>query len=109
VRFHEVPWDSMRFHEVPWGPMRFYDVPVNRSVPTEAKRGLTSYSFVGAGMNAVAWVAMSNCQAYAIGQSLMQHGLYDIYCSAQHDQCSLIIRTFWLHGVVGADLRPDSN
>jgi hypothetical protein len=25
--------------------MRFYDVPVNRSVPTEANRGLTSYSF----------------------------------------------------------------
>jgi hypothetical protein len=24
--------------------MRFYDVPVNRSVPTEANRGLTSYS-----------------------------------------------------------------
>jgi hypothetical protein len=23
--------------------MRFYDVPVNRSVPTEANRGLTSY------------------------------------------------------------------
>jgi hypothetical protein len=38
----------------------------------------------------------------------MQHGLHDIYCSAQHDQCSLIIRTFWLHGVVGADLRPDT-
>jgi hypothetical protein len=37
----------------------------------------------------------------------MQHGLHDIYCSAQHDQCLLIIRTFWLHGVVGADLRPD--
>jgi hypothetical protein len=39
----------------------------------------------------------------------MQHGLHDIYCSAQHDQCSLIIRTFWLHGVVGADLRPDND
>jgi hypothetical protein len=38
----------------------------------------------------------------------MQHGLHDIYCSAQHDQCSLIIHTFWLHGVVGADLRPDN-
>jgi hypothetical protein len=38
----------------------------------------------------------------------MQHGLHDIYCSAQHDQCSLIIRTFWLHGVVGADLRSDN-
>jgi hypothetical protein len=25
--------------------MRFYDVSVNRSVPTEANRGLTSYSF----------------------------------------------------------------
>jgi hypothetical protein len=24
--------------------MRFYDVPVNRSVPTEANRGLTSYT-----------------------------------------------------------------
>jgi hypothetical protein len=23
--------------------MRFYDVPVNRNVPTEANRGLTSY------------------------------------------------------------------
>jgi hypothetical protein len=43
VRFHEVPWDSMRFHGIPWGSMRFYDVPVNRSVPTEANRGLTSY------------------------------------------------------------------
>jgi hypothetical protein len=38
----------------------------------------------------------------------MQHILHDIYCSAQHDQCSLIIRTFWLHGLVGADLRPDT-
>jgi hypothetical protein len=26
--------------------MRFYDVPVNRSVPTEANRGLTSYKGV---------------------------------------------------------------
>jgi hypothetical protein len=41
--FHEVLWDSMRFHGIPWGSMRFYDVPVNRSVPTEANRGLTSY------------------------------------------------------------------
>jgi hypothetical protein len=24
--------------------MRFYDVPVNQSVPTEANRGLTSYT-----------------------------------------------------------------
>jgi hypothetical protein len=37
----------------------------------------------------------------------MRHGLNDIYYSAQHNQCSLIIRTFRLHGVVGADLRPD--
>jgi hypothetical protein len=50
----------------------------------------------------------ARCQACAIGQSLMQYGLHDIYCSAQHDQCSLIIRTFWLHGVVSADLRPDT-
>jgi hypothetical protein len=41
--FHEVPWDSMRFHGISWSSMRFYDVPVNRSVPTEANRGLTSY------------------------------------------------------------------
>jgi hypothetical protein len=27
--------------------MRFYDVPVNRSVPTEANRGLTSYNQSG--------------------------------------------------------------
>jgi hypothetical protein len=33
----------MGFHEVPWDSMRFYDVLVNRSVPTEANRGLTSY------------------------------------------------------------------
>jgi hypothetical protein len=39
----------------------------------------------------------------------MRYGLYDIYCSAHRDQCSLIIRSFWLHGVVGADLRPDSS
>jgi hypothetical protein len=26
--------------------MRFYDVPVNQSVPTEANRGLTSYTFI---------------------------------------------------------------
>jgi hypothetical protein len=39
----------------------------------------------------------------------MRYGLYDIYCSAHYDQCSLIIRSFWLHGVVGADLRPDNN
>jgi hypothetical protein len=42
--FHEVPWDSMEFHEIPWSSMRFYDVPVNRSVPTEVNRGLTSYT-----------------------------------------------------------------
>jgi hypothetical protein len=35
----------MRFHGIPWSSMRFYDVPVNRSVPTEANRGLTSYIF----------------------------------------------------------------
>jgi hypothetical protein len=34
----------MRFHEIPWSSMRFYDVSVNRSVPTEANRGLTSYT-----------------------------------------------------------------
>ena len=39
----------------------------------------------------------------------MRYGLYDIYCSAHYNQCSLIIRSFWLHGVVGADLRPDNN
>jgi hypothetical protein len=44
VRFHEVPWDPMRFYGIPWSSMRFYDVPVNQSVPTEANRGLTSYS-----------------------------------------------------------------
>jgi hypothetical protein len=44
VGFHEVLWDSMRFHEIPWSSMRFYDVPVNRSVLTEANRGLTSYT-----------------------------------------------------------------
>jgi hypothetical protein len=33
----------MGFHEVPWDSMRFYNVLVNRSVPTEANRGLTSY------------------------------------------------------------------
>jgi hypothetical protein len=35
----------MGFHEVPWNSMRFYDVLVNRSVPTEANRGLTSYTY----------------------------------------------------------------
>jgi hypothetical protein len=47
MRFHEVPWDSIMFHKIPWDSMsfmRFYDVPVNRSVPTEANRGLTSYN-----------------------------------------------------------------
>jgi hypothetical protein len=33
----------MRFHRILWGFMRFYDVSVNRSVPTEANRGLTYY------------------------------------------------------------------
>jgi hypothetical protein len=33
----------MRFHGIPWSFMRVYDVPVNRSVPAEANRGLTSY------------------------------------------------------------------
>jgi hypothetical protein len=37
----------MGFHEVPWNSMRFYDVLVNRSVPTEANRGLTSYINIG--------------------------------------------------------------
>jgi hypothetical protein len=44
VRFHEVLWDFMRFHGIPWGSIRFYDVSVNQSVPTEANRGLTSYT-----------------------------------------------------------------
>jgi hypothetical protein len=35
----------MKFHGIPWDFMRFYVVPVNRSVPTEANRGLTSYNF----------------------------------------------------------------
>jgi hypothetical protein len=43
VGFHEVLWDSMRFYEIPWSSIRFYDIPVNRSVPTEANRGLISY------------------------------------------------------------------
>jgi hypothetical protein len=38
----------MGFHEVPWNSMRFYDVLVNRSVPTEANRGLTSYKELAA-------------------------------------------------------------
>jgi hypothetical protein len=42
VGFHEVSWNSMRFHGIPWSSMRSYNVPVNRSVPTEANRGLTS-------------------------------------------------------------------
>jgi hypothetical protein len=42
-RFRHVPEPSMRFCEVLQGSMRFYNVPVNRSVPTEANRGLTSY------------------------------------------------------------------
>jgi hypothetical protein len=49
MRFHEVLWDSMRFHDVSWDFMGFhevYDVPVNQSVPTEANRGLISYSFL---------------------------------------------------------------
>jgi hypothetical protein len=45
VRFHGIPWDSMRFRGIPWSSMRFYDVLVNRSVLTEANRGLTSYMF----------------------------------------------------------------
>jgi hypothetical protein len=44
MRFCGIPWGSMGFHGVPWGSMRFYDVSVNRSVPTEANRGLTAYS-----------------------------------------------------------------
>jgi hypothetical protein len=39
----------MGFHEVPWNSMRFYDVLVNRSVPTEANRGLTSYNIRAGG------------------------------------------------------------
>jgi hypothetical protein len=34
----------MGFCEILWGSMGFYDDPMNRSVPTEANRGLTSYS-----------------------------------------------------------------
>jgi hypothetical protein len=33
----------MGFYNVPWDSMGFHDVPVNRSVPTEANRSLTSY------------------------------------------------------------------
>jgi hypothetical protein len=43
-RFRHVPEPSIRFHEVLWDSMRSYDVPVNQSVPTEANRGLTSYT-----------------------------------------------------------------
>jgi hypothetical protein len=28
------------------------------------------------------------------GEALVRHGLYDIYCSAHYNQCSLIIRSF---------------
>jgi hypothetical protein len=42
--FQNLPWDSMRFHGILWSSMRFYDVPVNRSVPTDANRGLTFYN-----------------------------------------------------------------
>jgi hypothetical protein len=34
----------MMFHGIPWGSMRFYDVLVNRSVPMDANRDLTSYT-----------------------------------------------------------------
>jgi hypothetical protein len=68
MRFHEVPWDSMRFHGIPWGSMRFYDVPVNRSVPTEANRGLTSY------ICAFFFVQLSNtCSSQASPTSLLDH------------------------------------
>jgi hypothetical protein len=43
-RFRHVPEPSTGFHEVLWDSMRPYDVPVNQSVPTEANRGLTSYT-----------------------------------------------------------------
>jgi hypothetical protein len=52
----------MRFHGILWGSMKFNDVPVNRSVPTEANRGLTSYM-------------LSSCEMYsspsATSQSLL--------------------------------------
>jgi hypothetical protein len=35
----------------------------------------------------------SKCKATRTRRSLARHSLYDIYCSAHHDQCSLIIRT----------------
>jgi hypothetical protein len=44
MEFHEALQGSVRFHEIPWSSMRFYDVPVNRSIPTEVSRGLTSYN-----------------------------------------------------------------
>jgi hypothetical protein len=32
------------FHGILWGSLRFYNVLVNRSVPTETNRSLTSYT-----------------------------------------------------------------
>jgi hypothetical protein len=46
VEFHEVLCDSMRFRGIPQGSMRSYDVSVNQSVPTEANRGLISYTVI---------------------------------------------------------------
>jgi hypothetical protein len=60
--FHEVLWDSMRFRGILWGSMRFYDVPVNRSVPIEANRGLTSYTFSGSNTE-IYWVVTAQSSA----------------------------------------------
>jgi hypothetical protein len=51
----------MMFHGIPWSFMRFYDVPVNQSVPTEANKGLTSYTEIKAeSIEFIVWQANSS-------------------------------------------------
>jgi hypothetical protein len=61
MKFHEVLQSSVRFHGIPWSFMRFYDVPVNQSVPTEANKGLTSYTEIKAeSIEFIVWQANSS-------------------------------------------------
>jgi hypothetical protein len=74
----------MGFHEVPWNSMRFYDVLVNRSVPTEANRGLTSYRQEGRGLCLTLIALFPKALEYNFGvpRAYMSHfkGLKDEFC-----------------------------
>jgi hypothetical protein len=93
----------MGFHEVLWNSMRFYDVLVNRSVPTEANRGLTSYTYKPAASSAASccFLPAQADQATQAGFLLSLTWLVDYYETACLEgtiklQAGQVKRLIWL-------------